>query len=275
MAHVLIPTDLSDNALNAAVYAVNLFGTEGNTFSVLHTFVASMPGEGSIGDQLQAELAKISQEGLAQFIVKLNEALPDHVAEFRSIIEYGSLAAVLSLAEQSPGAPDVVVMGTQGTTGADRILLGSNTAAAIQRLRTPVLAIPEKARYHPPKRIVLADDGGHVDKATLKLLLDVARWSHAEVKIVHVVPEGNNAEEDLSGSGYDVLLGAIPHSFHSVSGDNVMVALNDLADQSDADLVVVIHRHRGAFEQLFHHSVATRMAMHTHIPMLVLQQSTS
>lgn len=275
MAHVLIPTDLSDNALNAAVYAVNLFGTEGNTFSVLHTFVAPTPGEGSIGDELQAELAKISEEGLAQFIAELNEALPDHVAEFRSIIEYGSLTAVLSLAEQSTGAPDVVVMGTQGTTGADRILLGSNTAAAIQRLRTPVLAIPEKALYHPPKRIVLADDGGRVDKTTLKLLLDIARWSHAEVKIVHVVPEGNNPEEDLSGSGYDVLLGAIPHSFHSVSGDNVMVALNDLADQSDADLVVVIHRHRGAFEQLFHHSVTTRMAMHTHIPMLVLQQSTS
>ena len=275
MAHVLIPTDLSDNALNAAVYAVNLFGAEGNRFTVLHTYFAPPPGEGSIGDQLQAELYKVSEAGMAQFMTRLTDAVPDQEPEFRSITEFGNLAAVLSLAEESPDAPDLVVMGTQGASGLDRILLGSNTASAIQRLRTPVLAIPEQARYQPPKRIVLADDGGHVDKVTLKLLLDIARWSHAEVKIVHVVPEGTSPEEELNGSGYDVLLGAIPHSFHSVSGDNVIVALHDLADQSDADLVVVVHRHRGAFEQLFHRSVATRSAMHTHIPMLVLQQATS
>ncbi|MBK7382840.1 MAG: hypothetical protein IPI81_05820 [Flavobacteriales bacterium] len=41
MAHVLLPTDLSDNALNAAVYAVRLFGGEGNRFTVLNTYVVS------------------------------------------------------------------------------------------------------------------------------------------------------------------------------------------------------------------------------------------
>ena len=45
------------------------------------------------------------------------------------------------------------------------------------------------------------------------------------------------------------------------------------AGQSDTDLAVVVHRHRGLIDQLFHHSVAADLALHTHIPLLVLQQA--
>jgi len=274
MAHVLIPTDLSPNALNAAVYAVHLFGTEGNTFTLLYAY--SVPASGVEGDMLgtAAELYKLSEQGLTEFAARLSDALPDHSPEVSTQCEFGELTAVLQNVEASQPTPAIVVMGTQGSSGLEQILLGSNTASAIQHLRTPVLAIPHQAAYQPPKRIVLADDGGHVDKATVKVLLDIARWSQAEVKIVHVVPEGHPLDEEATTSGYDAILGAIPHSYHSVSGDNVIVALHDLAEQSDADLVVVVHRHRGLFEQLFHRSVSKRLAMHTHIPMLVLQQAT-
>jgi nucleotide-binding universal stress UspA family protein len=79
--------------------------------------------------------------------------------------------------------------------------------------------------------------------------------------------------EEGGNTIFDTLLGAIPHSFHYTSSENVIKALHELADQSDADMVVVIHRHRGLFDQLFHRSTATKLAMHTHIPMLVLQQA--
>jgi nucleotide-binding universal stress UspA family protein len=88
---------------------------------------------------------------------------------------------------------------------------------------------------------------------------------------VRVVNEETSVDEG-AGSIYDSLLGAIPHSFHYISEENVTKALHDMADQNDADLVVVVHRHRGLFEQLFHRSTASKLAMHTHIPMLVLQQ---
>ncbi|MBL7938732.1 MAG: universal stress protein [Flavobacteriales bacterium] len=274
MAHVLIPTDLSTNSLNAAVYAIHLYGEEGNTFSLVNTYMLPI----SMADTTPMDmdvLALASAEGLDRFAAQLREALPDHTPRISVHSHPGDVADVLSDLEGATPKPDLVVMGTQGHSGLERILLGSNTASVIKNLRTPVLAVPEQTRYTPPRRIVLADDGGRVDKATLKVLLDIARWSKAEVMIVHVVPEDRTSEDDLSSTGYDLLLGAIPHSYHSVSGDNVMIALHDLADQSDTDMVVVLHRHRGIFEQLFHRSVSTRLAMHTHIPMLVLQQGTA
>lgn len=272
MAHVLIATDLSANALNAAVYAVKLYGVEGNTFTLLNTFRTPPVGPdllGSAGDLTP----QLSADGLDEFAARLHEALPEHTPDLATISAYGALETVLREMAKGDQRPDLVVMGTHSATGLERVLMGSTTSAVIMSGELPVLAVPSEARYTDPKRIVLADDGGPVDRAALKVLLDIARWSRSEIMIVHVVPEGQNTEEEVGDLGYDLHLGAIPHTYHSVSGDDVMVAVNDLADQSDTDLVVVVHRQRGLIEQLFHHSVATELALHTRIPLLVLQQA--
>jgi nucleotide-binding universal stress UspA family protein len=189
------------------------------------------------------------------------------------LCEHGDLPNVIARLKHEEEPTELVVMGTQGASGLKEVLMGSNTADVIKRGGLPVLAVPENAEYRSPKRIILADDGGPVEKGTLQVLVDIARWSHAEVMIVRVVSEDDAEGTDEGGSIYDNLLGAIPHSHHFISGENVNTALHDMADQSDADLVVVIHRQRGLFEQLFHRSTSTKLAMHTHIPMLVLQHA--
>lgn len=271
MAHVLIPTDFSSNSLNAALYAIQLYGAEGNVFTVLNSYMLPR-GAASTMWSIDDLLAKESIEGVNIFVSKLNEELPNMKPELRIASEHGDLPNVIARFAADAEAPELVVMGTQGASGLKEVLMGSNTADVIKRSELPVLAVPENSRYRSPRRIVLADDGGPVDKGTIKVLLDIARWSQAEVMIVRVINEETTIETGSSTSVYDTLLGAIPHSHHYISAENVNTALHDLADQSDADLVVVIHRQRGLFEQLFHRSTATKLAMHTHIPMLVLQQ---
>jgi len=271
MAHVLIPTDFSGNALNAANYAVRLYGAQGNVFTVLNSYMLPR-GAATTMWSIDDLLAKESLEGVNEFVARLGEDLADLKPEIRTLSEHGDLPNVIARFEHDEERPELVVMGTQGATGLKEVLMGSNTADVIKRSGLPVLAVPQDAIYKTPKRIVLADDGGPVDKVTIKPLLDIARWSQAEVMIVRVVNEDTTVEPGTTSSVYDTLLGAIPHSHHYVSGENVNTALHDMADQGDADLVVVVHRRRGAFEQLFHRSTATKLAMHTHIPMLVLQQ---
>ncbi len=271
MAHILIPTDFSTNSLNAALFAIQLYGAEDNVFTILNSYMLPR-GAATTMWSIDDLLAKESAEGLDIFMSKLQEELPHIKADLRVASEHGDLPNVIARFLDDPEPPELVVMGTQGASGLKEVLMGSNTADVIKRTDMPVLAVPEQARYRSPRRIVLADDGGPVDKGTVKVLLDIARWSQAEVMIVRVVNEDTTVETGSSASVYDTLLGGIPHSHHYISGENVTTALHDLADQSDADLVVVIHRQRGLFEQLFHRSIATKLAMHTHIPMLVLQQ---
>jgi nucleotide-binding universal stress UspA family protein len=271
MAHLLLPSDLSANAYNAARYAIHLYGAEGNVFTVLNSYL--VPHDPVSGTWTADEvIASSAREGLDRFIADLREEFHTQRLDLRSVIGAGDVAgAVIGVADGDEPL-DLVVMGTQGASGLQEVLMGTHTADVIKRSGLPVLCVPEQAEYRVPRRIVLADDGAPLEHTSLKILLDIARWSKAEVMIVRVVDPERDAESESSDSPYDALLGAIPRSHHFVSGDNVTNALHDMADQSDADLVVVLHRHRGLFEQLFHRSTAARLAMHTHIPMLVLQQ---
>ncbi len=270
MAHVLIPTDLSDNALNAACYAVNLYGDEGNTFTLLHCY--GMPhAKGANLVNISDLLARDAVDGLAAFDQRLRDELPDHAPKIGLATEQGNLTEVIRRYEALVVPPDLIIMGTQGSAGLKRILVGSNTASVILRVRTSVLTIPEEATYRAPGRIMMIDDGRFMDKADLKQLLDIARWSKAEVMIVHIALAGRSLDEPLGTSAHDELFGAIPRTHHSIDENNLVVALNELADQNDVDLMAVPHRHRSQFERYFHRSMSKRLAMYTHIPMLVLQ----
>ncbi len=271
MAHVLLPTDLSANALNAACYAVRLFGTEGNQYTLLHVLAPTLSMEAAdVGTDLL--LAQSAKEGLADFAARLTTALAGMKPTVATAIEHGMLAQVVHHFVNGYGPAELVVMGTQGASGLQEVLIGSNTADVIKHGGLPVLAVPHACTYKAPKRILLAEDAGPVDKATLRPLLEIARSAHAEVAIVRVVKDGAPTEHGTGDDTYDLLMGAIPHTHAYLRGDAVDQALNDLADQGDTDLLVVIHRHRGLFEGLFHRSTSARLVMHSHVPLLVLHQ---
>lgn len=92
---------------------------------------------------------------------------------------------------------DLVVLGTRGATGANRLFLGSTTLSVLQRATVPVLAIPPGARgaagrptrSWPGPRIVAALEldrrAGHdVDDAAR-----IAAWFGASLQLVHVVDD--------------------------------------------------------------------------------------
>ncbi|MFN3875590.1 MAG: universal stress protein [Flavobacteriales bacterium] len=272
MARILIPTDFSEGALQAAVFAVRLFGPEGNRIVLLNTY--TMPaGTASTMWNMDELLARESLAGVQAFAEALRKELGGMAAVLDAVSEHGDLPNVVDRYLEDQERPICVVMGTQGASGLQEALFGSNTANVIKLGSFPVLAVPGSAVYRSPKRIVLADDGGSVSKASLALLLDIARWSQSEVRVVRVVNDRVIADATGDDNPYDEILGAIPHTMQHISGESVEVALNDLAEQVDADLLCLLHRKRGIFQGLFHRSTAAKLAMHTHLPLLVLQQS--
>ncbi|MBK9177153.1 MAG: universal stress protein [Flavobacteriales bacterium] len=272
MAHVLIPTDFSRNALNAALYAIRLFGPEGNRFSLLNTYM--MPhGAASTMWNMDDLLAREAIAGVKAFAEEVRKHFPGQTLSLEAEAQHGDLPNVVARFANDKDRPVMVVMGTQGATGLQEALFGSNTANVIKHGNFPVLAVPGQAEYHAPKRIVLADDGGPVSKDSLAPVLDIARRNQGEIRVVRVINERSTADTGTADQVFDNLLGAIPHTQQYMSGENVDSALNDVAEQSDADLLVVLHRKRGVFQGLFHRSTAAKLAMHTHLPLLVLQQA--
>lgn len=92
---------------------------------------------------------------------------------------------------------DLIVLGTHGLTGANRLLLGSTTLSVLQKTAVPVLAIPPGgANVGPPAaswpggRVALAVDlevgapAVDVDNAAR-----VARWLDSSLTLLHVVAD--------------------------------------------------------------------------------------
>lgn len=153
MKNILIPTDFSKNAWNAVSYAMEFFKEQRCTFYFLHTYTPSFyrmdyvlggPSFSAIPDKG----LDISQAGLERTIEKVRTgyANPRHTYEMMSAFniltdEINELTVAKDI--------DMVVMGTQGATGAKELFLGSNTVYVIRKARVPVLVIPEKFKFKP------------------------------------------------------------------------------------------------------------------------------
>jgi nucleotide-binding universal stress UspA family protein len=94
---------------------------------------------------------------------------------------------------------DLIVMGTHGFTGADKLFIGSTTEGVFRRSRVPVLAVrgtrtnrngalaPE--RSWPGERIIVPVALDRRSLRDARAAARVARWLGSVVLLVHVVPD--------------------------------------------------------------------------------------
>ena len=90
---------------------------------------------------------------------------------------------------------DLVVLGTLGLTGADRLLIGSTTLRVLRRTTVPVLAVPHPrdpaTNGLPPSwpgaRIMAAVELDRALRQDINTASAIARWFGASLLLVHVV----------------------------------------------------------------------------------------
>jgi nucleotide-binding universal stress UspA family protein len=90
---------------------------------------------------------------------------------------------------------DLLVLGTQGLTGADRLLLGSTTLNLLRRTTIPVLAVPSTpelpvgmfAESWPTPRMLAAVELDTQARYDVDIASEIAHWFGTSLLIVHVV----------------------------------------------------------------------------------------
>jgi len=265
--NILLPTDFSDHSLNASAYALGLFGTAGNTFTLVHTYMDALPGYETIVDMSSARYTD-GVEDMAAFMTRFRRLPTAKDAVVVTEVVKGLMAPTLAEVGKAKGA-HVVVMGTQGASGL--ALLGSNAAAVAGASRVPVLIVPGEARYQGLRRILLADDHAPLEGPGMALLLEIARRTKAHIAVAHVLRGAGQAADPQVITAHAAVLSDVEHSFIEASGEDVALALSSVAERTEADLVAVLHRHLGFLDSLFHTSVAKKLALHSRVPLLVLE----
>lgn len=272
MKTIIAATDFSKASLNAINYAVEMALLLNARLILFNAYqmpvtVSEMPvvydTEALIDDinkQLNAIKEKIQQQKGSRLLLQTE-------------VSEGSLIGCLKdICEDME--PYVVVMGSQGTTAAERFFFGSNTVYALKHLHWPIIAVPDEFSFSGIKKIAFASDlDTGSAKTALALLKDWVTDFNADLHIVHAGEQEQFYENSIFASGaLQRELKALNPQFHFITGKNIEDPVACFVTENKVDLLVVLHKSYGFFEGLFHKSRAKQFALHSAVPLLVLHE---
>lgn len=277
MKTIIVPTDFSETAYNAARYALGLAQQVGaNRIVLYHAYelivpIPDVPTSVPVIDP--EELKAASLEGLEKMKGELSKASPEGVAiEYRA--ENHLLPANIDELCREEQA-DLIVMGITGGSQLEEILIGSNTIDVVKHTSCPVIIVPGKVTFKPIRKVVFACDFKKIAETTpaepIKKLLDAF---NAELHVLNIEKSSRDFTPDtpIQSLLLDRLLHGYHPKYHFIDNDNVVEGITGFADKEQADLILTIPRKHGLFESIFKRSRTARLAYHTHIPLLAIHE---
>lgn len=278
MKKILFPTDFSETANNAFVYALNLATSINAEIYILHTFEMPVISTTSAGqpELIQNVYSSIELNHFESFkneVPKLREIA--HKLELSNIkltflFEEGIMLSILRkiISEE---AIDFIVMGTNGKSGFEKKLLGSNTTHVMENIDIPILSVPSKAKFKKLNNFGFATMLRETDKGRLKQIINIAKALNAEVKVLHVLRSENpkmlEILEEWKKEFNDSTL-----SFHTVLNENLDESVFFFIDDQLIDVMCIVKRHLNFFEKIFTSSLSKQLSYHSDVPVLVLKE---
>jgi len=184
---VLCPVDFSEHSRQALRYAEAMAGRSGGAMTVTYAndplLIAAAAA--ALHDR---QVAKRSLRELESFV---NQTLTTNRKRLTCRVSIGTPSDQIMKAASSRRF-DLIVMGTHGLTGADRLLLGSTTMSVLQRTSVPVLVVPRREgsgtlASWPGNRILAPVELDESSPREVESAARLAHWFGASLLVLHVV----------------------------------------------------------------------------------------
>lgn len=289
---ILCPTDFSpfaESALEQAIVLGRRYEAEVVGLHVIPTLLSGVPI--ALPPQLDAGARQAVLAELDRFTEPARAAGLVTRLELR---EGGVTSSILDLAQSLPA--DLIVMGTHGASGFERLMLGSVTEKVLRRATCPVLSVPRRAHEagrRPRagfKSIVCPVDFAPSSERALRFAVSLARENSARLLLLHVlegsadggvrelshwtVPEYRAILEKEARERLRALVGLEDRSACAV--DEILVAgkpyveILRLAEKRACDLVVM-GTHGGALETALFGSTAQAVVRAAACPVVTVR----
>ncbi len=276
MKKILFPTDFSETANNALIYALKMAENQNATLVVLHAYEMPVISATANPVMVQEVYESIELSNFENFkdqvpfirdIAQKNNL--DHVP-MQFILEEGFLSTILKNVVDKESI-DFVVMGTNGNSGWEQKIIGSNTANAISSLKIPVLSIPHNAVFTGIKTIGFSTLFNINDKKVLDQLIIIAKGFGAKIKCIHVA-ENPDAMDNQMLTIWTNNYRDNNVQFIIVEGNNVEDELFDFIDRENIDVLVSVKRNRNFWQRLLNASLTKKLSYHTNVPFIAFHE---
>lgn len=278
MKTILLPTDFSENAWNAMKYALKFFEGSTCTFYLLHVNTLSYamttdPLYVDTEDFIENTYTQPSKLQLRNLLKRISQEFPDNKNHhFFTLTDYNFF--IDSIREHVDEKKiDMIVMGTKGATGLKKLIIGSNAADVIKKVKCTTLIVPENATFTNLNEIAFPTDYFLTYGVNLlKPLYDILEMQHSSLRILHITHES----EKLSLSQQDNkdlledYFSNFEMGFYNLTNKKVEDAVECFVQSRDIKMIAMVAKNLSYFQQILLHNKIEEISYHTHVPFLVM-----
>lgn len=189
--HVLYPTDLSDASEPAIRYAAALARSYGARLTVLHV-VPTFDPSSVPSDSIDASSTLVHPPTRAAVQAEVQDSLPFDGLHGLDVAVLAAAGDPVRVIVEQAQLADLIVMGTHGRSGVERLVIGSVTEKVLRLAPCPVLAVPAQVASGSGsdavfRRILCAVDFSPSSERALEVALDLARQANGVLTVVTVI----------------------------------------------------------------------------------------
>jgi nucleotide-binding universal stress UspA family protein len=285
---IVCPVDFSDFSQHALTHAAALARWYDAPLTVLYVHrvglppAALAPGMGPVG----TDVLLLSQAEKAQFIQDLQRfaaiAGTSGVTVDFKVLEGEIVGAI---GEEAAGA-DLLVVGTHGRSGFERLVLGSVTEKLLRKAPCSVLTVPPASDApEAPRlfaRILMATDFSDESVRALQYACSLAQEANAALTVLHVIDvpvEVAHLSPQITDAARTSLAQAVPASVADwctvttrLETGRSYREIVRVATEEQTGLIVLGAHGRGAIDRAFFGSTAQHVVRQAHCPVLAVRR---
>tara|TARA_B100000508_G_scaffold137355_1_gene131707 strand:- start:236884 stop:237726 length:843 start_codon:yes stop_codon:yes gene_type:complete len=278
MKKILVPTDFSKYALNAAKLAADIARKFDARLYFVHVVDIPTYETGVIPGQSQQDIAEglfILKKAKKDFKELMSQDFLSGINVAEGIQFGGVYESTVEQAEKH--GIDLIVMGTHGSSGyVNDFFVGSNTDKIVRLSKIPVLTDKDEVKDPSFKKVVFASDFDDGVETSFRNIVKITDFFSAHVDLVRII-----TRDDFyySGPMLDIMEdfakkeGLKDFDCHVFSADSVQTGINEFAQRVNADIITTVTQGRRGLARLFNGSKTSDVIKSSPLPVMTVKAS--
>lgn len=276
MKTILLPTDFSKNSMNAIDYAMNMFENVTCEFYIINVqkssaFISDDMMVVSASATIYQTIVDAAKKSIGNVIAKIEKKYANEKHAFHSIVDYDNFIDSLNQTSQINHI-DLILMGTKGASGLEKVLFGSNTVRVMQRCNTPVLAIPDGCKFKAMDVVAFTTSFQSLYHAEgLKPLINLTKRCHSKLHVLHIAGDEDLTEEiDNDIDFFNEHFNNVAFEYISAIDNNIFDTIEEFIKSNHIKLIAMVGRKHSFLNRLFTTHTTDAIAFQIKIPFLVM-----
>jgi len=278
MKNILLPTDFSENSLNAIHYALEFLKGNSCNFYILNVqkssdflsadLVAAAP-EASVYEAITND----NKKDLKELIKSLKLQFLQEDFTYQPVFDFDNLVHAIN-ETLATHKIDLIVMGTNGTTNAREILFGSNTIRVIRKIKCPVLVIPESFKFSKIENVLFSTFRSEdFNTAGITILKEIISRHQPKVTVMELNNNPITTENKKDDTRVRKVFKDIKYNFSVVNRIPAAMAISTVTQLLHIDLhAMFLDEEESFLERFIFGSERTKMSYASNVPLLILHK---